>query len=61
KLGYKLRAAQLQKSPYMLVVRAREAEAGTVAVRTRAGEDLGAVELQSFIDRALEEVKTKAR
>ncbi len=61
KIGYKIREAQLQKIPYMLVVGDREAEAGTVAVRTRAGEDLGAVELQSFIDRALEEVKTKAR
>ncbi|MCD8016493.1 MAG: threonine--tRNA ligase [Oscillospiraceae bacterium] len=61
KIGYKIREAQLQKIPYMLVVGDREAEAGTVAVRTRAGEDLGAVELQSFIDRALEGVKTKAR
>jgi len=43
KLGYKIREAQVQKVPYMLVVGAREQEAGAVAVRRRAGEDLGAM------------------
>jgi len=43
KLGYKIREAQLQKIPYMLVVGGREAESGTVAVRLRTGEDLGAM------------------
>jgi threonyl-tRNA synthetase len=41
KLGYRIREAQLQKVPYMLVVGAREAENGTVAVRRRTGDDLG--------------------
>ena len=42
KIGYKIREAQLQKIPYMLVVGDREAAEGTVAVRSRAGGDLGA-------------------
>ena len=42
-LNYKIREAQLQKVPYMLVVGAREQEAGTVAVRRRSGEDLGSL------------------
>jgi threonyl-tRNA synthetase len=41
KLGYKIREAQLQKIPYMLVCGGREAESGTVSVRLRTGEDLG--------------------
>src|SRR5881628_3780965 len=43
KLGYRIRDAQLRKVPYMLVVGAREAEAGTVSLRHRSGDDLGAV------------------
>ena len=42
KIGYKIREAQLQKIPYMLVVGDREAAEGTVAVRTRSGGDQGA-------------------
>ena len=41
KIGYKIREAQLQKIPYMLVVGDREAADGTVAVRSRSGGDLG--------------------
>lgn len=51
KLGYKIREAQLQKIPYMLVVGDREAEAGTVAVRVRDGSDLGGISTAEFIDR----------
>ena len=43
KLGYRIREAQMQKTPYMLVVGAREAEAGTVSVRLRGGEELGSL------------------
>ncbi|HEV2066533.1 MAG TPA: threonine--tRNA ligase [Thermomicrobiales bacterium] len=46
----KIRNAQLQKVPYMLVVGKREAEAGSVSVRLRSGEDLGAVSVDAFID-----------
>ncbi len=52
KLGYKIREAQVQKVPYMLVVGAREQEDGTVAVRRRAGEDLGAMPPGAFLERA---------
>jgi threonyl-tRNA synthetase len=51
KLGYKIREAQLQKVPYMLVVGAREQEEGTVSVRRRAGEDLGAMPVEGFLAR----------
>ena len=53
KLGYKIRDAQLQKIPYMLVVGAREAEAGTVAVRLRTGEDRGAQPVAEFVAAAV--------
>ena len=45
----KIRNAQLQKVPYMLVIGKREAEAGTVAVRLRSGQDLGAITIDAFI------------
>jgi len=61
KIGYKIREAQMHKLPYMLVVGDREAEAGAVAVRTRSGEDLGAMPLDEFIARISEEIKTKAK
>ncbi len=61
KIGYKIREAQMQKIPYMLVIGDKEAEAGAVAVRTRTGEDLGAVPLADFIAKATEEVESKAR
>ena len=51
KLGYKIREAQVQKVPYMLVVGPREAEAGAVALRLRTGEDLGAVPVDEFLER----------
>jgi threonyl-tRNA synthetase len=53
KLGYKIREAQLQKVPYMLVVGAREQEEGTVSVRRRAGDDLGAMPVEAFLDRVV--------
>lgn len=56
----KIRRAQLQKVPYMLIIGAREQETGSVAVRTRAGEDLGAMPLAAFVERALEEVRSRA-
>jgi threonyl-tRNA synthetase len=51
KLGYRIREAQIQKVPYMLVIGAREEEAGTVAVRRRSGEDLGAIPVADFLAR----------
>src|SRR5690606_6795000 len=59
KIGYKIREAQLQKIPYMLVVGDREAAENAVAVRTRAGGDQGAQPLAAFIEAAQEEVRTR--
>jgi len=59
KIGYKIREAQLQKVPYMLVVGDREAEAGTVAVRARSGGDQGASSVEAFIAKALDEIHRK--
>jgi threonyl-tRNA synthetase len=50
KLGYRIREAQMQKVPFMLVVGAREEEAGQVAVRLRTGEDLGAVSVSEVAE-----------
>ncbi|MFN3928210.1 MAG: threonine--tRNA ligase [Thermoflexus sp.] len=55
----KIRDAQLQKIPYMLIVGDREEAAGTVAVRLRTGEDLGAMSLEAFLGRALEAIRTR--
>ena len=60
KLGYKIREAQMQKIPYMLVIGDRDMEAGTVSVRTRKGEDLGAMSPEDFIAKISEEIRTKA-
>ena len=61
KLGYKIREHQLKKVPYMLVVGDRDMENGTVSVRTRTGEDLGAMTADEFIAKALVEIATKKR
>ena len=59
KIGYKIREAQLQKVPYMLVVGDREVADGAVAVRSRSGGDLGSQPLDAFIASARKEVETK--
>ena len=56
----KIRNAQLQKVPYMLVVGKREAEAGTVAVRLRTGDDLGAKSVDEFLEMAKAIVERKS-
>jgi len=61
KIGYKIREAQLQKVPYMLVVGDREAAEGTVSVRTRTGGDQGAATISAFVDAAREEVASRGR
>ena len=55
----KIRDAQLQKIPYMLVVGEREAENGTVAVRLRSGKDLGAMTLDKFLARIKQEAESR--
>ena len=59
KMGYKIREAQLQKTPYMLIVGEREMLDGTVSVRSRSEGDIGAIAVGDFIDRANEEIRTK--
>ena len=61
KLGYKIREAQMQKIPYMLVVGDRDMESGTVSVRTRKGEDLGAMTLDTFMSKCLAEIASKSK
>ena len=59
KVNYKIREAQLQKIPYMLVVGDKEAAEGLVAVRNRAKGDLGATPLAAFLTETLAEVSEK--
>lgn len=49
KVGYKIRGAQLEKVPYMIVVGDKEAESGTVSVRDRSEGDLGSMDLEAFL------------
>ncbi len=60
RMNAKIRDAQLQKIPYMLVVGDREQEAGQVAVRLRSGEDLGAMDVAAFIKQAQEAVESRS-
>ena len=59
KIGYKIRSAQMEKIPYMLVIGDKEVESHTVAVRTREGKDLGAMEMDAFLEMIETEVLTK--
>ena len=61
KIGYKIREAQLQKVPYMLVVGDKEQEAGEVGVRNRKDGDVGAMKLEDFVEKVDEEIKTFAK
>lgn len=60
KIGYRIREAQLEKVPYMLVVGEKEAAAGSVAIRSRSGGDQGVRPLAEFIQLVVEEDRTKA-
>jgi threonyl-tRNA synthetase len=59
KIGFKIREAQLEKIPYMLVVGDKEQSAGTVAVRARSEGDLGALPLAELIARLQQEVQER--
>ena len=60
-IGYKIRAAQQEKVPYMLVVGGKEVETGTVSVRSRKGEVTNDVTVDEFLQKALVEIATKAK
>jgi len=59
KIGYKIRKAQLEKVPYMLVIGDKEIETSTVGVRSRTEGDLGAMDAQAFGHKMIEEIETK--
>jgi len=59
RMNAKIRNAQLRKIPYMLILGDREAAEGAVAVRLRSGEDLGAMPLEAFVERAVAEVRER--
>ena len=61
KIGKKIREATLEKVPYMLVIGDRDVENATVSVRTRSGEDRGAMALEAFIAQITEEIRSRSR
>ena len=60
KIGFKIREAQMEKVPYMLVIGDKEMENGQVAVRSRKDGDLGPMPVDAFLSRIIDEVKTRA-
>ncbi|RTE64259.1 threonine--tRNA ligase [Amphritea opalescens] len=61
KIGFKIREHTIQKVPYLLVVGDKEVETGTVAVRTRTGEDLGTLSIEEFCEHLKQDVAQKGR
>ncbi len=61
KIGYKIREAQVEKVPYMLIIGAKECEEGTVSVRSRKEADMGSMTKDAFLAHILEEIETKRR
>ncbi|HEX2924760.1 MAG TPA: threonine--tRNA ligase [Ruminiclostridium sp.] len=61
KIGYKIREAQMEKIPYMLVIGDKEMENNAVAVRSRKDGDLGAMAAEQFVEKIVEEIRTRAK
>ena len=61
KLGFKLREAQLEKAPYMVVIGDKDVEASAVSVRSRKAGDMGSMSVDDFVDMIVSEVETKKR
>ena len=61
KTGFKIRSAQMEKIPYMILVGDKDIEAGTISVRSRKNGDEGATTIDEFVARIKEEIDTKAR
>ena len=59
KIGYKIREAQLEKIPYMLVIGDKDIENNTVSVRSRKDGDIGAMSIGEFIEKITDDVKTR--
>ena len=60
KVGFKIREAQLEKVPYMLIIGDKEVEANTVSVRSRKEGDVGVMPVEEFEKKILQEIATKA-
>lgn len=60
KVGYKIREAQLEKIPYMIIIGDKEVESGTVSVRGRKDGDIGSMTIESFANRILDEITSKS-
>ena len=61
KIGYKIREAQLQKIPYMLVIGEKEMQNNTVGVRSRSDGDIGAIEISEFIENIKTEIENHVK
>jgi len=61
KIGFKIRQHTIQRIPYMIIIGDREQTAGTVAVRTRGGEDLGSMSLQAFAQILTDDIASRGR
>ena len=61
KIGYKIREAQLQKVPYMLILGEKEVESKSVGVRSRKDGDIGAMEADEFVNKIKEEINNFTR
>ena len=61
KVGFKIREAQVQQIPYMLVVGDKEAAEGGVSVRGRRDGDLGVLPVEEFVEKIREEIRTRAK
>ena len=59
-MGFKIRAAQLEKVPYMIIAGDKDIENGTISVRSRKDGEQGAMTLDAFIENIMEEIETKA-
>ena len=59
KIGYKIREHKLQKIPYMLVIGDKEVESGDITVNTYKDSDIGTMKLEAFIDRVVNEIRTR--
>lgn len=60
KMGFKIRAAQLEKVPYMIIAGDKDIENGTISVRSRKDGEQGAMTLDTFVENIMEEIETKA-
>ena len=61
KTGYKIREAQLQKIPYMIIIGDKELEQNTIGIRSRKDGDIGQMNIEEFLEKIKEEIKTYAK